>query len=388
MTHVLLISHELIPSVRLCGYEQYRHMQEQGLLEFRFSPAKALTPELAGWADVVQFVRSDSAAELACAREFRRAGKYLIYTLDDDLFEIPFGFGSSDYYHRENVRRNMREIMALCHCFLSPSAHLREKYGAGFERVCAVEEPALYGTPPSPVRKEGVIRIGFAGSIDRTGDIEGLLRHALFKIAFDYRDRVSIEFFGAKPQLADDFQFRHIPYCDSYEEYQKIMRELDWDIGLAPMPDTEFHRGKHYNKFIEYAACGIVGVYSDLLPYRGAVEHEVSGLLSSNYPGDLYHSIERLILEPELLAGIRRRVVELATTRFSLPAVTEALRGELGDVLLTETDHRPLRFVKGLRRVDLCERLKAGIKQEGFFKFAWSKSKKLLSRIFSKKSNH
>lgn len=388
MTHVLLISHELIPSVRLCGYEQYRHMEKQGLVELRFTPAKHLTPELAGWADVVQFVRSDSAAELACAREFRRAGKYLIYVLDDDLFEIPLGFGSSSYYRRENVRRNMKEIMALCHCFLSPSAHLREKYGAGFERVCAIEEPALFDTPPSPVREDGVIRIGFAGSIDRTGDIEGLLRHALFKIAYDFRDRVSIEFFGAKPPLADDFKFRHIPYCDSYEEYQKTMRELKWDIGLAPMPDSEFHRGKHYNKFIEYAACGIVGVYSDLLPYRGAVEHEVNGLVSGNDPSDLFHAIERLILEPELLAQMRRRVVGLATERFSLPSVSDALRAELGEILNVQTDHRPLRFVKRLRRVDLCERLSAGIKQEGFFRFAWSKSKKLLSRIFSKKSNH
>ena len=387
MTHVLLISHELIPSVRLCGYEQYMRMQEQGLLELRFSPAKCLTPELAGWADVVQFVRSDSAAELACAKEFRRAGKYLIYTLDDDLFEIPPDFGSSNYYRRENVRRNMKEIMALCHCFLSPSAHLREKYGKGFEKVCAVEEPALFDTPPSPTRKGGKLRIGFAGSIDRTGDIEGLLRHALFKIAYDYRDRVSIEFFGAKPQLTDDFHFRHIPYCDSYEEYQKTMRELNWDIGLAPMPDTEFHRGKHYNKFIEYAACGIVGVYSDLIPYHGVVEHEVSGLLSSNYPGDLFHTIERLILEPELLANMRRRVVELATERYSLPAVTDALRGALGDILTLETDRRPLRFTKKLRRVDLCERISAGIKQEGFFKFAWKKSGKVFSRLFSHKSN-
>jgi len=154
------------------------------------------------------------------------------------------------------------------------------------------------------------------------------------------------------------------------------------------MPDTEFHRGKHYNKFIEYAACGIVGIYSDQIPYRGAVEHEVSGLLSSNSPGDLYHAIDRLIREPALLASMRRRVVELATERFSLPTVTDALRAELGNVLSTETDHRPLRFAKGLRRVDLRERILSGIKQEGFFRFAWSKSGKLLSRIFSHKSNH
>ena len=387
MTHVLLISHELIPSVRLCGYEQYTHMQEQGLIELRFSPAKSLTPELAGWADVVQFVRPDSAAELVCARELRQAGKYLIFTLDDDLFEIPDGFGSSEYYRRQNVVRNMREIMSLCHCFLSPSAHLRTKYGQGFERVCAIEEPALFDEPPSPTRMPSEkLRIGFAGSIDRAGDIDSLLRQALSEVARRYGDRVDIEFFGAKPALIEQLHFRHIPYCDSYEEYQSTIRRLQWDIGLAPMPDSEFHRGKHYNKFVEYAACGIVGVYSDVLPYKGTVEHEISGMLSSNDPESLLASIERLILDPALLASMRQNVVALATDRFSLPAVTDALRTELGDILKTATDHAPLRFAKKLRRVDLSERITAGIRQEGLFKVVWKKSKKVLSGIFSHKS--
>ena len=388
MTHVLLISRELIPSVRLCGYEQYTYLQQQGLIEFRYAAATELTPTLAGWADVIQFVRSDSAAELACARAWRRAGKYLIYALDDDLFEIPIGLGSSDYYRRENVRSNMREIMRLCHCFLSPSAHLREKYGKDFERVCAVEEPALYSEPPRPVRTAGEpIRIGFAGSVDRAGDIDGLLRHAVALIGERYKDRVTVEFFGAKPSFAEQYGFRHIPYSESYEDYQKTMRELNWDIGLAPMPDSEFHHGKHYNKFIEYAAFGIVGVYSDVLPYHGAVEHEVTGLLTDNYPGHLFEALERLILDPDLLARMRRNVAELATTCFSLPAVSQALRKELGEVLTVETDHTPMRFPKKLRRVDLTERIRAGIKQEGFFTFVRKKSGKVFRRLFSRKSN-
>ncbi len=388
MTHVLLIGRELIPSVRLCGYEQYTYLQEQGLIEFRYAAATDLTPALAGWADVIQFVRSDSAAELACAKAWRKAGKYLIYALDDDLFEIPSGFGSSDYYRRENVRYNMREIMRHCHCFLSPSAHLREKYGKGFERVCAVEEPALYIDPPSPTRQPSdKIRIGFAGSVDRAGDIDGLLHHAVALIGARYKDRVTVEFFGAKPYFADANKFHHIPYSDSYEDYQKTMRELNWDIGLAPMPDTEFHRGKHYNKFIEYAACGIVGVYSDVPPYHGVVEHEVTGLLTDNYPGHLFETLERLILDPDLLARMRRNVTELATTRFSLPTVSHALREALGEVLTLETDRAPLRFPKTLRRVDLTERIRAGIKQEGFFPFVCKKSGKVFRRLFSRKSN-
>ena len=381
MTHVLLISHELIPSARLCGYEQFTRMQEQGLIEFRFSPSEHLTPELAGWADVVHFIRPDSRADLITAREMRKAGKYLICVLDDDLFLVPDGFQSSDYYQRENVKQNMRDVMKECHLFLSPSAHLRKKYGAGFARVGMIEEPSLFDNAPALQKNDTRIRIGFAGSTDRSGDISVILADTVRRLLADYGDRISIEFFGAKPSFADELGLRHIPYCESYAKYQETMQSLGWDIGLAPMPDTEFHRGKHYNKFVEYAACGIVGIYSDLLPYRGTVEHEVSGMLCQNDGESFYQAISRLIDSPELLARMRKNVVELATNRFSLSAVTEALKEELGDVLTIETDRKPLGFAKKLHRLDLTERFWAGIRKEGFFRFVWKKTKKFVFHI-------
>lgn len=380
MTHVLQISRALIPSVRLCGYEQFGHMQKAGKLEFRYASIRELTPELAGWADVVEFVRSDSAAELVCAKELRKAGKYLIYMLDDDLLEIPDGFQSSDYYHRKSVQANVRAIMHECHCFLSPSAHLREKYGKGFERVGAIEEPALFDTVPEK-RADNTVRIGFAGSVDRAGDIDQILSETVERLLAHYGDRISVEFFGAKPAFADRLGLRHIPYCDSYAEYQATMQTLGWDIGLAPMPDTEFHRGKHYNKFIEYAACGIVGVYSDLLPYRRAVEHEISGMLCANDSEKFYTAISHLIEDDTLLARMRENVVQLANTRFSLPAVTDALERELDGILTVKTDRKPLEFTKKLRRIDLYDRLKGGIQQDGFFTFCLKKVKKFVFRM-------
>ncbi len=379
MTHVLQISRLLIPSVRLCGYEQFTRMQQKGKIEFRYAPVTALTPALLGWADVIEFVRSDSAAELLCAKACRKAGKYLIYALDDDLLGIPDGLSSSEYYHRESVQKNIRAIMQECHCFLSPSAHLREKYGKGFDLVGMIEEPSLFESAPQK-KNDGIVRIGFAGSVDRTGDINEILANCVRRLLAQYKNRITVEFFGAKPSFADELGLRHIPYCDSYEQYQRTMQELCWDIGLAPMPDTEFHRGKHYNKFIEYAACGIVGVYSDLLPYRGAVEHEVSGMLCQNDGESFYHAISRLIEDKALLSDMRQAVIALAHTRFSLDAVTEALEKELGDVLTTVTDRAPMPCAKKLRFVDLCERLREGIRQDGPVKFIAKKLKKLLRK--------
>ena len=45
-------------------------------------------------------------------------------------------------------------------------------------------------------------------------------------------------------------------YLEDYEDYRSAMGTLGWDIALAPLPDTPFHRCKHYNKYIEYASYG------------------------------------------------------------------------------------------------------------------------------------
>ncbi len=51
------------------------------------------------------------------------------------------------------------------------------------------------------------------------------------------------------------------------------------DVGIGPLRDTPFNRGKSALRAIEYAALGIIAVLPDLPPYRGWVDDGVTGLL-------------------------------------------------------------------------------------------------------------
>ena len=140
----------------------------------------------------------------------------------------------------------------------------------------------------------GPIRIVYATS--RTQDpLCEIFRPALARILSRYGDRVEVHFWGCRvPQLAAANVHHHGLVC-GYDRYLRRFSRAGYDIGLAPLPDDVFHRSKTNNKFREYGASGIAGVYSANDVYAHCVEHEVSGLLVANDTESWHAALERLI---------------------------------------------------------------------------------------------
>ena len=331
MKKVLLAARETIPSVELCALAPLKYLADRGEIALR-----CVTPLGCGvgsvlWADALVFVRAADVASLAAVQTARRTGKYCIYVLDDDLFDLPPGLVSAGYYARSEIRERMRAIMDSSQCFLTPSERLLEKYGRLFPAAGLIEEPAL-PADPAPRAGGGPVRIGFAGSVDRAGDVEAIVSGALRRVRARYGDYVNFEFFGARPALLEELPARHIPYEDSYERYRRKMETLGWDIALAPLPDTPFHRCKHYNKYIEYASFGIAGIYSDVEVYRCAVRHGENGLLAANTEDSWYEALCKLIEDEPL----RRRLADCclleARTVYSVETVARIWRERLAAV--------------------------------------------------------
>ncbi len=102
-----------------------------------------------------------------------------------------------------------------------------------------------------------------------------------------------------------------------YDRYLRRFSRGGYDIGLAPLPDEPYYRSKSNNKFREYGACGIAGIYSQNEVYADCVEHEVSGLLVANEASGWHDAIERLIEDEALRAGIRQRAREFVREHYA-----------------------------------------------------------------------
>lgn len=84
----------------------------------------------------------------------------------------------------------------------------------------------------------------------------------------------------------------------SWRAFRIFQRFAKRHIGLAPLLDTPYNRGKSHIKFLDIAAVGAVGIYSDRPPYSNIVQHGVNGLLASDNIDDWYEQINCLVKQP------------------------------------------------------------------------------------------
>ena len=368
LCRVLLIYRQMIPSIRLCGHCQMKYLAQEEKIEYRAVQEMRLRRSDLNWADIVLLGRLDSWYEHRLTRKLREAGKYLVYIIDDDLLNVPGEISSAAYYGKKEIQGYIRAMIEMSDAILSPSPLLLEKYAVNGRKAIRIEEPAIHPVSYQPHDPNGPVKIGFAGSIDRKNDIESMLKDVLLDIRQEFGDRVQFEFFGAIPSFAGELGARCIPYCSSYDEYRRTLNSLRWDIGLAPMPDTPFHACKHYNKFMEYAAAGVVGVFSEIMPYTQLHAYGTAAVLCANHTEDWKAAIRELIDSPERREKLREACVQIARNELSIPVLSEALL-DSGNGLL-DVQQAQSGSVKGLTM----------LKARGLYKRVLEKAARMLNR--------
>ena len=117
--------------------------------------------------------------------------------------------------------------------------------------------------------------------------------------------------------------------CETWTPDNEIPWLQAMDVGLMPLTDDDYTRGKCGFKLLQYMACGAVPVASPVGLNTAIVRDGENGLLAST-PGDFARAVERLAADPALrrtlAAEARRTVVEA----YSLDAAWKELRGILG----------------------------------------------------------
>lgn len=93
---------------------------------------------------------------------------------------------------------------------------------------------------------------------------------------------------------------QQLPYWDFISW---VKNEIDWDIGIAPLQDSNINRSKSNLKYLEYVALNIPGIYSNIGPYK-EIHEKHSGLVVNNYSKNWEKAIVELIENSDLYENL------------------------------------------------------------------------------------
>lgn len=197
-----------------------------------------------------------------------------VYDMDDDVLCVdPENTAVYRVFHPHEAATRRNVLAADVVTVSSPG--LLERYSAIHPRVVMLPICIPDDMPDWPRPERKGLTVGWAGSPhkrqDWPGVAEALVEYA--RIVPQARFRM----YGGdytRGLVGDRCEF--VPFT---HDVTGFWRSLSFDIGIAPLVDTPFNRGKCHTKLIEYGARGIPTIASAIGQNTDWIQHGVNGLL-------------------------------------------------------------------------------------------------------------
>ncbi|MCC7527485.1 MAG: glycosyltransferase [Candidatus Melainabacteria bacterium] len=334
--NVLAIVPSLIASCQINVLKPLKVLASQGRIKFRWRLESRASLSDVHWADVVIFCRNTEPAYGHLLNEAVCTSKPIIYDLDDNFWDIPYDTDPEiARYHRLPPRLLQLEQYLQLSTFVrvySPVLGDRvSEFSKNVKLLRAGFDFSLAAKRRPPANDK--VRIVYATS--RVVDdqyyefLEGII-HVLDK----YGDCVSLTIWGCQPsELAGRKGVELMPLLPSYERFLREFYRQGFDIGLAPLPSTLFHRSKNNTKFRDYGACRVAGIYSDVDVYSSCIQDGCTGVLVQNNPESWASGMSRLIEDRALTEKIKRDAYAQVYKEYRQELVEEEWMAQINELL-------------------------------------------------------
>jgi len=228
--------------------------------------------------------------------------------------------GVNGFYPMKNAERIelVKRNLAASTAVTVTTEALREFYLPINPNVYAIQNCIDFDLwPETTHKKDGRIRILWHGGEAHYQDIF-IIKNVFRKIIekYDHVDWIMMGSFW--PKFFEGIpEHRYKVYkwtCVHAHSYRMIC--MNADIGIAPLKDTSFNRGKSPLKWMEYSAMRVPTVASDTVVYPEEIEDGVTGLLAGS-EDDWMEKISYLIENEEARKRIGQEAYDDVYERFN-----------------------------------------------------------------------
>jgi glycosyltransferase involved in cell wall biosynthesis len=240
---------------------------------------------------------------------------YLLNLLKQKRINIIYDFDDAIYLDKpgrnENLKKTLRMLTATQHIIVSARELESFCLSKGFKNTTIISTPVdieRYGN--KSIRVDSEITIGWIGSPYTTKFLLEI-EEALSQIFRKYN--VNILLIGAYKNFNfDDLPLDIVPW--SYEKEPEYLSRID--IGIMPLPDEEYARGKGGYKLFQYMAAGIPIIASPIGINCEIVINNYNGFLAATTQ-DWIEYFSLLIEKPELRSKLGNHGKQIAEEKFS-----------------------------------------------------------------------
>lgn len=214
-------------------------------------------------------------------------------------------FHRYDQHRNPLVRRLLGQkidaVMGYSTLVTAGNAYLAQRARAAGARwveiVPTVVDAEAYQPEPTRHADDGRPRIGWIGTPQTWGAYGAPLVDFFQDVA--RRWNACFHLVGARLEGGTEGAFNYVPWSEAGE----IPAIQAMDIGIMPLKDEPWERGKCGYKLIQYMACSLPVVASPVGVNRQIVEHGVNGFLAET-PDEWRIAVDALLADP----GLRYRM--------------------------------------------------------------------------------
>lgn len=243
----------------------------------------------------------------------------IVYLIDDNVKAAAQDKTLPDSYRRrmKHVAQFQPAILALTDEVVASSQHLADTLKTQHSKVSVLTPPLLAPLPgfqhfeAEPSSKKPW-QIGFYGTRAHVADLE-FIAPAMVALHHQRTDAAFEVMLGQyTPKVLSSLSRCAIPAPLPWNAFREYQCQRRIHVGLAPLLPTEFNAGKSYIKFLDIAAMGGVGIYSNRYPYNEIVEHGVNGMLADDDPNDWLKCMRALLDNPSQTLTMAKNAAQKA----------------------------------------------------------------------------
>lgn len=251
-------------------------------------------------------------------KKAKQSGKMVIFDFDDAIWMADTSPGNKKWEWVKDPKKfegNVKNASVV----IAGNSYLAEyakKFNHNIQVIPTTVDTNIH-VPKPELRNSACVTIGWSGSFSTIKHFESIVP-VLTKLSNKYKEKIRFKVIGDANYFNTQLNINGIAWNAATE-----VNELNsFDIGLMPLPNDEWTKGKCGLKALTYMSCGVPVVMSPVGVNTEIVQNNVNGLLADTQE-EWLAALEKLIDDKELREQLGKRGRQTVIEKYSVEANKE-----------------------------------------------------------------